>query len=123
MGGTTPREGRVEICLDSVWGTVCDDLWGEPDAQVVCRQLGYTTTGNTYISGASTSCRCCSGVQYYRNAYFGQGTGPIYLDNVNCVGNESNLLNCTHVTNHKSRILPLILESGVFKELLKSKLV
>ena len=43
-GGTTSREGRVEICL-GVWGTICDDGWGTTDARVVCRQLGYPTIG------------------------------------------------------------------------------
>ncbi len=37
--------GRVEICNANVWGTVCDDFWGTPDAQVACRQLGFSATG------------------------------------------------------------------------------
>ena len=45
MGGNIPNEGRVEICMNNVWGTVCDDLWSNRNAMVVCRQLGYSAQG------------------------------------------------------------------------------
>ena len=44
-GGKIENEGRVEICVNNVWGTVCGNKWGSADATVVCRQLGYLTQG------------------------------------------------------------------------------
>ena len=45
VDGNTTREGRVEICFDNVYGTVCDDQWGPLDAAVACRQLGFSDAG------------------------------------------------------------------------------
>ena len=43
--GTDVREGRVEICSDGNWSTVCDNLWNEAEAKIVCQQLGYPSDG------------------------------------------------------------------------------
>jgi len=45
VGGSVSREGRVEVCYSNQWGTVCDDFFGSSEATVVCRQLGYSTSG------------------------------------------------------------------------------
>ena len=46
VGGSTELEGRVEVCLQNSWTTVCDEFWDFRDAEVICRQLELPTAGN-----------------------------------------------------------------------------
>ena len=78
MDGYGPHEGRLEIYYDGEWGTVCDDLFDTVNAEVACRQLGYY---GGMVPGVGS---------------FPQGTGPILLDSVVCIGNETELGYCAH---------------------------
>ncbi|XP_071486164.1 scavenger receptor cysteine-rich domain-containing protein DMBT1-like [Diadema antillarum] len=81
VDGLGPHEGRLEIFYVYQWGTVCGDSWDIAEASVVCRQLGFANA-----------------TDYFPYAYFGRGspTQPIYLDDVRCSGNETELTDCEH---------------------------
>ena len=100
VGGSSQLEGRVEVCVSGSWGTVCDDFWGTVDAQVVCRQLGFSVAGTCWnLLLSYVRCGCYdngAGAIAHTNAFFGQGTDPILLDDVACVGTESTLLSCRY---------------------------
>ena len=74
-------EGRVEVFYNNQWGTVCDDIWDDINAQVVCHQLGFF--GESYPA---------------RLFQFGAGlrTQPIWLDDVRCAGTEQYLSQCAN---------------------------
>ncbi|XP_034435759.1 scavenger receptor cysteine-rich type 1 protein M130-like [Hippoglossus hippoglossus] len=80
VGGMGECSGRVEILYKGQWGTVCDDEWELANADVVCRQLG-----------------CGHAISGPGSAHFGRGSGPIWLDNVECTGTETALTHCTHL--------------------------
>ena len=48
VNSTTAYEGRVEICYDGVWGSVCDSSWNDRDAAIVCQQMGFQGTSTLY---------------------------------------------------------------------------
>ena len=50
VGGNTALEGRGEICIDGMWGSICDNMWSQNDANVLCGQLGYAAFGETFIT-------------------------------------------------------------------------
>ena len=80
VGGSSYNEGRVEVHYNYQWGTVCDDGWDDTDAGVVCRQLGFGSSGIAIGS-----------------ANFDQGSESIWLSNVTCTGSEPTLVSCGHL--------------------------
>lgn len=76
--------GRVEIYIGGQWGTVCDDGWDLDDAHVVCRELGFS-------AGAVVAAR---------GAAYGEGSGPIQMDDVSCTSSDSRLIECIHSEIH-----------------------
>ncbi len=81
IGGDIAREGSVQICHNSEWRHVCDDRWAKVDADVACRQLGYTrgawraTTRSEFVSLIAVE---------------------FWLDEVECTGSELSLAACSH---------------------------
>ena len=98
MDGRNPSEGRVELCINGKWGTVCDDRWDLPDAIVACKQMGMPVISNH--NQAFSLNREYTNPKILTAALvgtFGAGKGPIMLDELRCKGNESSLLNCPNL--------------------------
>lgn len=90
VDGKTYLEGRVEIYHDEVWGTVCDDRFGDEEGMVICNSLNF--------AGLNTA---------FPRAAYGKGTGQIWMDELACSGSEKRLAECTftgwgaHDCSHK----------------------
>ena len=89
VNGSNPLEGRLEICFNRAWGTICNTKFSSEDETVVCNQLGFPFNGTQLLTPSE----------------FIPGDGPIFLDEVACHGYEmklevceraSHLPSCTH---------------------------
>uniref|UniRef100_A0A8C1JT76 SRCR domain-containing protein n=1 Tax=Cyprinus carpio TaxID=7962 RepID=A0A8C1JT76_CYPCA len=77
VGGNSRCAGRVEVLYRGQWGTVQDVGWDLPDAEVVCRELG-----------------CGEALTAPKSAYFGEGSGEVWISGLQCTGSELTLTNC-----------------------------
>ena len=72
----TQNKGRIEVEVAGEWGTICSDGWGRNDADVLCKQLGFTGGDAAYVED------------------FGAGSGPAWMSNISCQGDERTILDC-----------------------------
>ena len=84
VGGSNDRTGRVKVFIEpnNSWSTVCINGWDDLDAMVVCRQLGLNDTVKARA------------IHILKSRDF--AIPLIWLDHVNCIGNESKLSKCQH---------------------------
>ena len=96
-GSSVDYAGRVEICVERTWTSICDKSWDFLDSQVVCRDLGYSPYGMktnpaltklyryAFVLGAISIDNC-----------YNEGQLSFGITNINCTGSEDHLVNCSH---------------------------
>lgn len=87
MGGYKSNEGRLEVKIRGIWGTVCNKGWTKTSSDTICHMLGYKRAIQTTF-----------GIQYNNTSE----NQPIWLDQVQCIGNEVTIIDCSHgpIGNH-----------------------
>lgn len=99
VGGDGYLSGRVEICFNEAWGTICDNQFDTIDSSVICGQLGFSRFSNNsmhdysqvsvyYETFITVDSVAASG------ATFGEGTGRVLINSLQCFGNETILTQC-----------------------------
>ena len=79
VGGSGQHQGRVEVNVKGTWGTICQNYFDKPDADVICRFLGFVES-----------------ITVNNHATFGLGTSPMLLDELHCEGTEPSPFHCPH---------------------------
>ena len=92
VGSTDPLVGRVELCVNKTWGTICDDYWDNDDAKVVCRQVGFPGEG---LQVSKLQSHCLTGAQARIGSYT-EKLKSFHIIDLNCNGTEDNVFDCPH---------------------------
>ena len=83
-----PSSGRVEVQHSGTWGTICGHSWDVREAEVICRQLGLDGALKAFARAWARA---------WPWAPFGRGVGQIWLDDLQCRGNETSISECSHL--------------------------
>lgn len=79
VGETLSIEGRVEVCINNAWGTICKDSYiDRVDAEVMCGQLGGFLLQESVVTSTTSP-----------------GVGPIFLDRIDCSEDDNTILDCS----------------------------
>ena len=107
VGGASPTEGTVLVCYNNLWGMITENGWGDNDAAVVCRQLGYSGEGNNdviLIVNMYMSNMKHVGALAYAGSRFGKPSNmTIQASDVTCEGHERALSECS-LTNFQLEV-------------------
>ena len=88
--------GRVEVCKKERWTYICDNNWGFKDAQIVCRELGYSPYGRkNWRVCSKIKLLCCVGAVPTNNCS-SENQLSFSITDINCTGSEEHLINCSH---------------------------
>ena len=74
----------MEVSINEVWGTICDQDFGRMEAVIVCQHLGYDVERP----------------MIHNSTYFGKGTGPVHMKNLQCLGHHTHISQCKLNTSH-----------------------
>jgi hypothetical protein len=108
VNGSGPHEGRVEVCFNETWGTICSYIhrwnWNTTQADIVCQQLGYSGAGMILLLLLS---HCLIHIMLIDKSTlgFGRGSLPVLVKHVYCRGHESNIGECIYYTTRLSDCL------------------
>ena len=96
-GGSSSREGVVEVFYQGKWGTVCDEQWNTPDSDVLCKQLGFPASARDvarylclFVCLLLLLFTCTHSTQ----PHYLDSSVPVWLSGVGCVGTEKALTDC-----------------------------
>ena len=110
ISNTLNNAGLVQVCRNGVWGTVCADSlttpWSEKNAQVVCKQLGFSGALNSILQDTWVECSC--GVVWLFNlipfvssvpsSERADSSIPIHYRSIRCTGEEDRLTDCPGIS-------------------------